>query len=509
MVTGGGNAIPGVALGKGPALRTESTFTSSADATSESTEDPPARTGNLLRGLIVWTLVASAVLITVVGPWLEFDPNIQFLVVCAANACAVLTAMVMAPHVRGKALSLSYWISAWLAMLVLPLAIAGLYFWPDLSTSWSIQVAGAFTVAWCVTLHRFLEGGGRSFLSRVVLLGVLGLCASAIVFAAFWWMVPWARNAAWSRSVGGWDWAAPWLAQVALVFGAAAVPLMIIGWWTDGSWKRLLRGWSGRDTVTVALSGLALTVSIVGLIYPLVSQAIDDRLSAKKYLEHLIGGSGYTVEFAKWNAEPDSPAQALAQRIKWIWVGTDSTAEEGGSVESDGSFASRFRVCFPSLPTIPLGCATADDFTFSDSGRVMDFSLDGVPISAQFENNNLSEREWDSHVLGDRGTVRIVQIASLRGLTPAIDASHYPTVDSTTVLFNVISTKPAEAKLTDVTMTDLAGDEQLVTWFPFILGATDYSSYWAVNVGSQDGRLKLCYELSAGNTRCETYNVWD
>jgi hypothetical protein len=272
--------------------------------------------------------------------------------------------------------------------------------------------------------------------------------------------------------------------QSGLLFVLTGVTLVLTS--SRRQWPIVSRQWSHRDAVTVVISVVALVLSFATFIYPVASEAVRQRVVAQQYLINMTAVSSHWARVAARLAEPDSPAEGFAERVQWIIQGTDARGTTG-SLDSNGSFQARFKFCLADLPTLPTHCAIADNFVYSDTGRVMDFALDGIPVAALFEGNNLDDQQWVTLSDGQQHELKVAQAASLSDVRG----------ESTTVIMLVRSDEPKDFELTDVKLTDVDGNPRTVTWYPLARGVSDYSYYWAFNSPVADGALDLCF--SDGN----------
>jgi hypothetical protein len=461
-------------------------------------DNAPQRSPDGLAALRVpaaWTFIVLAVLLIKTRGSLDLGfvglPIAVAIVTAAAVAVPVRLAHRRAEDQRVPLL----WASAAVAVFVLPF-VAWLQIADDANLwgigigAWTVQLWGAAVLAWCLSLERIANSSELTLPTTLGFVGAFALVEATIAFAAFWWIVPWTLNA-----VGG-SGGSGWLIQSAVVFVAAGALLMLTG--SRTRWPIMPAKWANRDIVTIAISSLALTVSVLAVIYPVANQAIRARLAAQDYLVNVTTSSSFYANAAKWLAEPGSPAQEFAERIEHIWMASRSleVATSNGTADSNGSFTSRFRVCFPPIATIPVECATADNFLFSESGRITDFTLNSIPVRALFEANDLSEREAIEVYPDDPGNLELVQISNLAAPGGV-----------QTAVFQIWGDDATSSDLTSVELVN-AQDGATLAWAPLELERSNIRYYWALKMPRSTAEVNLCFTRDDGTESCRTYNVW-
>jgi len=463
-----------------------------------------AKTLTVSRGPVVWIFATVALAVVKTRPWLGISQIATVAFVALACGCAVVFVDATRSAVSRRPPPPLLIGSSVVVWAVLPVAVAVQY-WGSDPGFWTIPASASFVVAWSLSVERLYaeDRRAKSLPVRFVIIGLVGVVEMVTAFSAYYWIVPWVQNAARSADAG-WHFQADWLIQAVVLTAIIAAVYAATG--SRRYWRTWFRKWSMKDTITLSLSALALLVSIVGLGYPLANTAAREHLSAKAYIEGLAQPGAAATNIARFHAEPGSPAAGFAQRITLIWQGssTGSTAFDYGASDENGNFGTRFRFCLPRLATFPMRCAVAENFSFSSSGLVRDFTLNGIPVAALFESNDLSSRAWSELQPQPTGLIRVKQVASLRALSG--------TGPATTVVFEVDDSGQGWSttyRLTDVSLDSGGRVAEKPRWYPLQLTGSDYAQYWAVRLPASDGHLDLCVsESGSAHESCLTYQVF-
>lgn len=145
---------------------------------------------------------------------------------------------------------------------------------------------------------------------------------------------------------------------------------------------------SSRANIGIAISLVALLISIITFVYPIwVANAARTDV-VERYLTALVG-SERSAYVARGMAAEGSQADQFAQTTGVLWeavadAGIDAGSLDTGSVTSarDGSY----EVCFPGLAIFRAECSVYADFEFSERDRLARFTIDGQPVEQLFRS---------------------------------------------------------------------------------------------------------------------------
>jgi hypothetical protein len=444
---------------------------------------PPPPTGAASLGAIAaGTLLVAAVPVVYA---LAVDHVDTWVLAIALWVCGLLiVAMTFAPPTSTDARSDR--IRFWAAILIAPLLLTavGLTIVPDVQADYQLGWFAAALVAAGLTFTRPTRVPWLGSLGEfLIVMGVLVLETVVIGFIAH-------RLRLFPTPERGWELAFATFVCCAVATAGIYAALQ--------AYDRASRGaprakWATKDIVTVGLSCLALVVSVVSFAYPVVRTSAVQNLGAETYFKYLGANGEFAVAASEHYAEAGSPAAQFAGGIADVWMSHGAADLAPGSVYSGGDSITKFRVCLPTLETLPIQCAVASDVIFAESGKIRDFTLDGIPVGALLEVED-PDREPTAFA-GDAAwadQVHVSRVSLIRGFDPAwAQYSDVPQPNVRTAVFLVTNASDRELALTSFTVYGSA-DVSDVEWSLNDIPAGD-SRYLAVRSpqGSEDFEVCL------------------
>lgn len=144
--------------------------------------------------------------------------------------------------------------------------------------------------------------------------------------------------------------------------------------------------YSTAAIIANVIASLSLAVSLATYTYTVVVPTSIVRETVDDYLKFILTTDGFTLNAASEISSPESNASRLANELRVVMevleTSTPGYSVPNGVASPITRISQDFRVCLPGSGMTPFFCGDLTNVQLDGEGRISDFRIDGVPLSA-------------------------------------------------------------------------------------------------------------------------------